>query len=113
MMPSSYSDTAIAVPTSAGVPPASPDLAPGSVIARFTAIQIAMHKRRPDMLSIISDARTSSGNLRRWKTRRASVPTLAEPSLLEEIQEKFPAGSITAQENSDQPTWVRCRCTVS
>jgi hypothetical protein len=60
MMPSSYSDTAIAVPTSAGVPPASPDLAPGSVIARFTAIQIAMHKRRPDMLSIISNARTSS-----------------------------------------------------
>jgi hypothetical protein len=63
MMPSSYSDTAIAVPTSAGVPPASPDLAylpPRPVIARFTAIQFAMHKRRPDMLSIISNARTSS-----------------------------------------------------
>jgi hypothetical protein len=55
MMPSSHSDT-----TSAGVPPASPDLAPSSVIARFTAIQIAIHKRRPDMLSIISNARTSS-----------------------------------------------------
>jgi hypothetical protein len=60
MMPSSYSDTVIAVPTSAGVPPPSPDLAPRPVIARFTAIQIAMHKPRPDMLSIISNARTSS-----------------------------------------------------
>ena len=34
------------------------------------------------------------------------MPTLAEPSLLEDVAAKFPAGSVTAQEGSDQPTWV-------
>ena len=34
------------------------------------------------------------------------MPTLAEPSLLEDVAAKFPAGSVTAQEGTDQPTWV-------